>query len=220
MELTGKDCVYVTAGTLPDEVQVARMLIVGDPGPDAHSLAPVVRTVGHPPAGLDVAGVFAFRAGQAWQGVVVRAGRRESSSAFASRQLEDSHWCIQARTWSSFRWDNAVPVTEPTWFTRGDQVQLIGSERVGTVTNASRLDGRTVYRVWFGADDTRSLGDDSLESFILDDAQPATWVRAGAAGAASFARTLTFNLRLCTDASQGRQVPPMAARRPVRHLSL
>ncbi len=50
MELTGKDCVYVTAGTLPDEVQVARMLIVGDPGPDAHSLAPVVRTVGRPPA--------------------------------------------------------------------------------------------------------------------------------------------------------------------------
>jgi len=41
MELTGKDCVYVTAGTLPDEVQVARML---------HSLAPVVRTVGRPPA--------------------------------------------------------------------------------------------------------------------------------------------------------------------------
>ena len=193
MTLLGKDCAYSSADRFDvSELALSRLLVVGDSTPEDHALAPEVRAVKQPPFGLAVRGWFAFRQGAFWHGVLVREGRDEPDATFSSRQLEDSHWCTQTRQLMGYLWDSATPVVEATRFVPGDQVQLMGSGRVGMVRTADRLDGRSVYAVWFGEGDSRTLGDESLEPFVLDETQPATWIQAGKAPFDDFARTLTY----------------------------
>jgi superfamily II DNA or RNA helicase len=195
MDLQGKDCLYVpqTEPALPAlPVTITRLLVVGAAPPDGHLLADEVRVSPAPPSGLAVGGFFAFRVHDVWQGVFVEAGPREAQATLAARGLEDDHWCIATRRWSHYLWDNARRQVEPSRFNAGDQVLLVGSERVGTIKSVDRVEGRSVYQVWFGAGDTRSLGDESLQPFLFDDSDPSTWVRAGAGDHAALAQILTY----------------------------
>ena len=193
MTMIGKDCAYSSTDPFAvSDLELTQLLVVGRPKAEDHALAREVRSVKQPPIGLEVRGWFAFRQGAAWHGVLVREGREETTATFSSRQLEDDHWCAQTRSWMQFLWDSATPVVEATRFVLGDQVQLVGSDRVGFVRTATRVDGRSAYEVWFGAGDSRTLGDESLEPFVIDETQPATWIRAGTAPFDDFARTLTY----------------------------